>query len=464
MFNIDEIYSVSDFLALCKKNIEDNIPTCWLRGEISNLSRPASGHWYFSIKDNRGQINCALFRLNQRHIKFDLEHGMEVIIRAAPSLYEARGDFQLIVEHIEPVGVGNLQLAFEQLKEKLAKEGLFDTQNKKPLPKKPSVIGVVSSSTGSVIQDIIKVLKNRYPFTQIRLYDSLVQGESASQNLIRALNSADQNKQCDVIILARGGGSLEDLWAFNEEPLAREIFHANTPIISAVGHETDTTIADFVSDARAPTPSAAAMMATPDRQELLAKSEQLHSRLIKASRQHINLYQHQLQRYHLTSPAQQIYTLFQQIDGLFAQLSHKIHLLVHQKNTTLNSWVERLKKQSPITRIQNKKQATAVAKLRLLQSTNNTLNQHQNQLVFLVERLHRSVRHDLEKHNNSLRSYANALDHLSPLKTLSRGYSLTTDTHNKLILSVCDIKIGTKITTTLTDGTIDSTIDKIDKN
>ena len=464
MFNIDEIYSVSDFLALCKKNIENTIPTCWLRGEISNVSRPASGHWYFSIKDNRGQIKCALFRLNQRHIKFDLEHGMEVIIRAAPSLYEARGDFQLIVEHIEPVGVGNLQLAFEQLKEKLAKEGLFDAKYKKPLPQRPRVIGVVSSSTGSVIQDIIKVLKNRYPFTQIRLYDSLVQGESASQNLIRALNNADQSKQCDVIILARGGGSLEDLWAFNEESLAREIFHANTPIISAVGHETDTTIADFVSDVRTPTPSAAAMIATPDRHELLTKSEQLHARLIKASRQHIDFYQHQLQSYHLTSPAQKIYTLFQQIDGLFSQLSHKTHLLIHQQNSLLGFWLERLKKQSPIARIQDKKQATEVAKLRLLQSTNNSLNRHQNQLISLIERLHRGVRHNLEKNNNSIRTYAKALDHLSPLKTLSRGYSLTTDTHNKLILSVCDIKIGAKITTTLTDGTIDSTINNIDKN
>ncbi|HBN57682.1 MAG TPA: exodeoxyribonuclease VII large subunit, partial [Gammaproteobacteria bacterium] len=302
MFNIDEIYTVSNFLSLCNKTIENNIPTCWLQGEISNLSRPASGHWYFSLKDNRGQIRCALFRLNQRNIKFNPENGLEVLVRAAPTLYEARGDFQLIIQHVEPVGVGNLQLAFEQLKTKLKDEGLFDAQYKKPLPAKVNTIGVISSSNGAVIRDIIKVLNKRYPFAEILLFDSVVQGEGSAEKLTQAIKAADLSNRCDVLIVARGGGSLEDLWAFNEEVLARAIFAAKTPIISAVGHETDTTIADFVADVRAPTPSAAAMLATPDRLELLNKLNKLSNNLTQLSQQGLERYQSQLQQLSLSTP------------------------------------------------------------------------------------------------------------------------------------------------------------------
>jgi exodeoxyribonuclease VII large subunit len=298
MFNFDEIYSVSNFLSLCNKTIED-IPICWLQGEISNLSRPASGHWYFSIKDENGQIRCALFRLSQRNIKFNPENGMEILVQAAPTLYQARGDFQLIVRHIEVVGVGNLQVAFEQLKTKLRNEGLFDAQQKKPLPTKIDTIGVISSSNGAVIQDIIKVLNKRYPFAEILLFDCVVQGEGSAEKLSQAIYAADKSKRCDVLILARGGGSLEDLWAFNEAVLARAIFSAKTPIISAVGHETDTTIADFVADIRAPTPSAAAMMATPDKLELLLKLSELHANLRQCSEQILNNYRQKLKQFNL---------------------------------------------------------------------------------------------------------------------------------------------------------------------
>ena len=264
MFNIDEIYSVSDYIKLCKNAIEKNIPQCFVQGEISNLSMPSSGHWYFSLKDKNSQVRCAFFRLNQRKIKFTPENGMSVIIRGATTLYPQRGDFQLIIQQMEPAGIGNLQLAFDQLKNKLRLEGLFDSANKKEIPSFPTKIGVISSSTGAVIKDIIKVLNSRYPLAKILLYDTVVQGENAHLKIIKALRAADRSKNCDVIILARGGGSLEDLWAFNEEELAREIYQCSTPIISSIGHETDTTIADFVSDLRAPTPSAAAMSATPD--------------------------------------------------------------------------------------------------------------------------------------------------------------------------------------------------------
>ncbi len=269
MFNIEEIYSVSDYIRLCKNSIEKNIPQCFVQGEISNLSKPSSGHWYFTLKDENGQVKCEFFRLNQRKIKFSPENGMSVIIRGATTLYPQRGDFQLIVQQMEPEGVGNLQLAFDQLKNKLRLEGLFAPESKKEIPAFPNTIGVISSSTGSVIKDIIKVLKSRYPLAKILLYDTIVQGENAYQKIINALKAADQQKNCDVLILARGGGSLEDLWAFNEEDLARAIFDCSTPVISSIGHETDTTIADFVADLRAPTPSAAAVSATPDLNTIL---------------------------------------------------------------------------------------------------------------------------------------------------------------------------------------------------
>ncbi len=255
------------------------MPHCFIQGEISNLSKPSSGHWYFSLKDSSGQIRCAFFRLNQRKVQFNPENGMSVIIRGAPTLYEQRGDFQLIVQQMEPAGIGNLQLAFDQLKNKLRIEGLFELENKKDLPLYPKKIGVISSSTGSVIKDIIKVLNSRYPFAEILLYDTVVQGENAHKKIVKALQAADSQKNCDVLILARGGGSLEDLWAFNEEELAREIFKCSTPIISSIGHETDTTIADFVADVRAPTPSAAAVSATPDRNVLIYKASKLRKNL-----------------------------------------------------------------------------------------------------------------------------------------------------------------------------------------
>jgi exodeoxyribonuclease VII large subunit len=197
-FNTDEIYSVSDFLSLCHSTIENNIPICWLRGEISNFSSPTSGHWYFSLKDKKGQVRCAMFRLSQRHIKFIPENGMEVLLQAAPTLYQARGDFQLIIRRIEPVGVGNLQAAFEQLKAKLRDEGLFDKQHKKILPVKVNTIGVVSSSNGAVIQDIIKVLNKRYPFAEILLSDCVVQGEGSAKKLAQAVQAADKYGHCDV--------------------------------------------------------------------------------------------------------------------------------------------------------------------------------------------------------------------------------------------------------------------------
>ena len=415
MFNIDEIYSVSDYIKLCKNAIEKNIPQCFVEGEISNLSMPSSGHWYFSLKDKNSQVRCAFFRLNQRKIKFTPENGMSVIIRGATTLYPQRGDFQLIIQQMEPAGIGNLQLAFDQLKNKLRLEGLFDSANKKEIPSFPTKIGVISSSTGAVIKDIIKVLNSRYPLAKILLYDTVVQGENAHLKIIKALRAADQSKNCDVIILARGGGSLEDLWAFNEEELAREIYQCSTPIISSIGHETDTTIADFVSDLRAPTPSAAAMSATPDLNTILYNASKLKKYLYDSIKQSIESKKNTLEllRLRIVNPSQQLLLNAQKLDEL------EIRLL--KQNKTL---------------IDDNKEKLKLSFSQLLTHSQNFIKLRQNELS----------------------NYGNSLNLLSPLNTLSRGYTMTQDNRGSIITSVKRIKLNEVISTKFHDGKVTSKV------
>ena len=415
MFNIDEIYSVSDYIKLCKNAIEKNIPQCFVQGEISNLSMPSSGHWYFSLKDKNSQVRCAFFRLNQRKIKFTPENGMSVIIRGATTLYPQRGDFQLIIQQMEPAGIGNLQLAFDQLKNKLRLEGLFDSANKKEIPSFPTKIGVISSSTGAVIKDIIKVLNSRYPLAKILLYDTVVQGENAHLKIIKALRAADRSKNCDVIILARGGGSLEDLWAFNEEELAREIYQCSTPIISSIGHETDTTIADFVSDLRAPTPSAAAMSATPDLNTILYNASKLKKYLYDSIKQSIESKKNilELLRLRIVNPSQQLHLNAQKLDEL------EIRLL--KQNKTL---------------IDDNKEKLKLSFSQLLTHSQNFIKLRQNELS----------------------NYGNSLNLLSPLNTLSRGYTMTQDNRGSIITSVKRIKLNEVISTKFHDGKVTSKV------
>lgn len=466
MFNLDEIYSVSNFLSLCNKTVENNIPTCWLQGEISNLARPASGHWYFSLKDNKAQVRCALFRLNQRNIKFTPENGMEILVRAAPTLYEARGDFQLIVQQIEPVGVGNLNLAFEQLKSKLTDEGLFDPSHKKILPTQVNTIGVISSSTGSVIQDIIKVLNKRYPFADILLFDSIVQGQAAAAKIEQAIIAADNSQRCDVLIIARGGGSLEDLWAFNEESLARIIYHTKTPIISAIGHETDTTIADFVADVRAPTPSAAAMLATPDKLELLSRVAKLSSLL----RQQINQNQQRQQAYleqlklRIITPDRQLNYLSQQLDYLSHRLGNIVTSIVDSQKFKLGSLSSNLKQHSPEAQIKHAITLNQLSAKRLNQQISQLIQHHKQTLVQLNIRLKNATRQLINQQKNQLANHAYALEHLSPLSTLSRGYSITTNTKQQVLTLTTQTQSGQTIQTRLSDGVIYSKVEKIEKN
>ncbi len=415
MFNIEEIYSVSDYINLCKNTIEKNIPQCFVQGEISNLSKPSSGHWYFTLKDKNGQVRCAFFRLNQRKIKFSPENGMSVIIRGATTLYPQRGDFQLIIQQMEPAGIGNLQLAFDQLKNKLRLEGLFDSENKKEIPSFPNNIGVISSATGAVIRDIIKVLKLRYPLAQILLYDTIVQGESAHKKIIKALESADRSKNCDVIILARGGGSLEDLWAFNEEDLARSIYACSTPIISSIGHETDTTIADFVSDLRAPTPSAAAVAATPDINTILYNASKLKQYLYDSIKQSIESKKATLAllKLKIIDPSQQLFLNAQKLDEY---------------------------------------------ELRLLKINKSVVNNHKENLKQLASQMEMLFENCMKMNQNALSNYGNSLNLLSPLNTLSRGYTITQDKEGKIITSIKKIKENELIFSKFHDGKVTSKV------
>ncbi|SMN10881.1 Exodeoxyribonuclease VII large subunit [uncultured Candidatus Thioglobus sp.] len=391
---------------------------------------------------------------------------MEILLHAAPTLYEARGDFQLIVRHIEPIGVGSLQTAFEQLKNKLSKEGLFDSQHKKTLPTKVNTIGVISSSSGAVIQDIIRVLNKRYPFAKVLLFDSVVQGEGSAEKLKQALEAADQSAQCDVLILARGGGSLEDLWAFNEEVLVRAIFATNTPIISAIGHETDTTIADFVADVRAPTPSAAAMMAVPDRLELLAKLNKLYANLQQQTRQILGSHQAQLNQLSLRIPSQnrQLNVLSQRLDGLSVRLNYQARMLVKLNQGKLSTLLEQLKQRSPSANILHKQQLNNLAKTQLQNNIQRSVIQHQANLSNLNQQLDSSAHNILKQYKHQLSTQVKGLEHLSPLGTLSRGYSISMLSNNQVLNSISKVKIGMSISTRLSDGKIHSKIEKIEKN
>ena len=415
MFDIDEIYSVSNFVRLCKNSIEKHIPQSFVQGEISNLSKPSSGHWYFSLKDENSQIRCAFFRLNQRKVQFKPENGMSVIIRGVTTLYPQRGDFQLIVQQMEPAGVGNLQLAFEQLKNKLRLEGLFDSDNKKDLPIYPEKIGVISSSTGSVIRDIIEVLKSRYPLSKILLYDTIVQGENAHHKIIKAIKAADNQKTCDVLILARGGGSLEDLWAFNEEELARAIFDCSTPIISSIGHETDTTIADFVADVRAPTPSAAAVSATPDVSAILYNASKLRKYLLESIKQSVqsNKYSLALLKQRIIDPSQQLLLNAQKLDDL---------------------------------------------ELRLIRTNKHLIEENKRKLKLLISQLKNYSENFLKLQKNQLTNRASVLSLLSPLNTLSRGYTITQNSKGEIVTSQTQINSEELIVTQFNDGKVCSKV------
>jgi exodeoxyribonuclease VII large subunit len=346
-----EIVSVSALVALIQELVEDNFVEVLVRGEISNLSRPASGHSYFTLKDRRAQLRCAMFRSSARAVKFSPENGMEVICHGRISLYPQRGDLQLIIDGMEPEGVGGLQLAFEQLKEKLQREGLFDDVHKRSLPEFPQTIGVVTSPTGAAVRDILNILRRRSTGLRVLLRPSLVQGAGAASEIARAIAELNQEASADVLIVGRGGGSLEDLWAFNEELVARAIAGSKIPVISAVGHETDISIADFVADLRAPTPSAAAELVVKNRLELELHLDQLSLRLGSLMQARLRLVRDRL--YHLEkrlrSPQEMLRLQRIQLDKATDALRHAKNLYMEKRRSSLQSLVGQLDMLSPLS-------------------------------------------------------------------------------------------------------------------
>lgn len=313
-----EIYTIARLNQDVRLLIESGIGSVWIEAELSNFSIPSSGHWYFSLKDSRAQVRCAMFKGANNKLNFKPKDGDSLLVRAKVSLYEPRGDFQLIVEHMELAGSGALQIAFEKLKAKLAAEGLFDEEHKKEFPELPSCIGVVTSSTGAAIHDILTVLKRRFAAIPVIIYPSMVQGEGAAATIATAIKTANERKECDVLIVARGGGSLEDLWCFNEEIVARAIFTSKLPIVTGIGHEVDVTIADFVADYRAPTPSAAAEFISPNIEEYFDLLINLKQRLIHFIK---NTFRYYAQHIHhlskrLQHPGRKLQQQAQQLDYL----------------------------------------------------------------------------------------------------------------------------------------------------
>jgi len=345
------ILTVTQLTSQIKNLIEGNFPDVWVLGEISNLSVPQSGHAYFTLKDEQSQIRAVLFRSSQRHIKFTLQHGMQVVCRGRVGVYEPRGEYQLVLEYIEPKGVGALQLAFEQLKARLGKEGLFDPGHKKPLPLLPRRIGIVTSPTGAAIHDILRVIKRRHPKIQTLIYPVPVQGAEAAPAVVEAIHYFNRERNVDVMIIGRGGGSLEDLWAFNEEIVARAIYESRIPVISAVGHETDFTIADFSADLRAPTPSAAAEMVVESEERLHERVAALETVLIRNIRQKIELLRVSFRESMriLGDPRRQVERYAQRIDELIGRLSTGLSHHLRRDRALLMSMTAALEHLNPLS-------------------------------------------------------------------------------------------------------------------
>lgn len=412
--------------------MEDAFSLVWIKGELSNVAIPRSGHIYFTLKDESAQIRCAMFKGSNRRLDFTPTDGMAVLVKASVSIYVERGDYQLIVTHMEKWGIGQLQQAFEALKLKLQKQGFFDPARKKPLPRFPQHIGIITSPTGAAIQDILSVLKRRYPIAQVTIFPTQVQGKAATQAIVHAIQRAN-GCDLDVIILARGGGSLEDLWCFNEEAVACSIFACQIPIVSGVGHETDFTIADFVADHRAPTPSVAAETVTPDSLEVIQLFEHYKQRLYQAIERHLQHASLKLDRLEkqLVHPKRHLEQNKLLCDHLTQRLVAAIHKQCAQAQYILYPLSLRLKNQHPRLKI----------------------DQLKTRFDLLAQQQNRAMKQLLQLSNHRLAQVSNALQTISPLATLSRGYAIVMDHQQQhVIRKAGDLKVDQEVEVKLGEG------------
>ncbi len=439
-----DIYTVSRLNGEVRRLLEQGFARVWLEGELSNVARPTSGHLYFSLKDAGAQIRGAMFRNRNQALRFKPEEGVQVLVRARVSLYEPRGDYQLIVDHMELAGDGVLQRAFEELKQKLAAEGLFDAAAKQELPELPQRIGVITSPTGAAVRDVLSVLKRRFPAIPVRIFPVAVQGKDAAGEIAAAIDSASSRADCDVLILTRGGGSLEDLWSFNEEPVARAIHRCRIPLVSAVGHEIDFTIADFVADRRAATPSAAAELVSPDQQEWLAHVQHLAVRLQQRLQQTRSESGQQLawlhQRLQQLHPGQALRQQAQHLDELERRSRLSISNTISYLQSSLQTQHASLGQHSPRTLI------------------------HEMDLRWrgLGRRLGMSVQTFMARLQQNLAVPSRALHAISPLATLERGYAIVRTPGGNVVRTAASVQPGDPVEARLAKGTLQCTVDRTD--
>ncbi len=432
-----QIFSVSELNRSVRHLLETQLPMLWVEGEISNFARPASGHWYLTLKDGQAQVRCAMFRNSNMRINFKPGNGTQVLVRGRVGLYEGRGDYQLIIEHMEEAGFGALQRQFDELKQKLASEGLFETAHKKPMPESVRHIAVITSPTGAAVKDILSVLKRRFPSIKVSILPTAVQGEQAAGQIVEAIENAQQHSQreaLDALIIGRGGGSLEDLWPFNEESVARAIYSCKIPIISAVGHEIDFTIADFVADLRAPTPSAAAELISPDGEDMLNQFEGFEVLLAEAMARKTHQLRQQVTNLHkrLQHPGRKLQEQAQHLDHLDIRLRRAINSKLQQQRYQMDNVQDKLSRVHPADAIVNRQQLIAE----------------------YLKRMSRGITQQLETKKSKTAQAMHLLDTVSPLKTLGRGYSIIRDNQGAVVKTVGAVNAGDNLKSQVADGEI----------
>jgi exodeoxyribonuclease VII large subunit len=435
------VYQVSDLVNEMRKLMETSYPEIWIEGELSSLSTPASGHLYFSLKDETSQLRCAMFRSRVSVNRYRAKAGDLVRVRAKISVYPARGDLQCIVQYIEDAGEGMLQRRFEDLQIKLNEEGLFNADHKLPIPSFARHIGLITSPTGAAVNDILSTLARRSPGIPVTLYPAVVQGETAAASLIQAISNAVAHKRCDVIILARGGGSLEDLWCFNDEALARAIYQCPIPIVSAVGHEIDMSIADYVADLRAPTPTAAAELLSPDNKimlnQLLSVQQRLYNsigRYLEQQAQRVDSRYRQLQH-----PKSKILLNQKQLRATSGRLTNAMQSQFRTDKSRIDNQTGRLQTQQPLKRVLHQLKQTSV----------------------LTNRLRRAQSNSITQGRQKFESLGSQLQMVSPLATLQRGFSITRNQQDEIIRDARNNSLGDNVKIQLKSGSFQCEIQRI---
>lgn len=440
-----DIYTITRLNREVRSILETGFPLLWLEGELSNLACPASGHWYLTLKDSHAQVRCAMFRTRNRLLKFVPRNGMQVIVRAKIGLYEPRGEFQIIIEHMEEAGEGALRQQFEQLKNKLNQEGLFSSETKKKLPAVPKRIGVITSPSGAAIHDVLTTIKRRFASLNVIIYPVSVQGKPAAEEIAKIIKLVNKRNECDVLLLTRGGGSLEDLWSFNEEVVARAIYNSNIPLISAVGHDVDFTISDFVADVRAATPTAAAELVSPDVNHWLLQIGTLQKRLNRQILNTIKSKQTSVEQHarNIVHPSRYIEETSQRLDEILYRLKNTMKTQLSDYRLDLSHLHTRCNATNPSQSISSKKNKILELTLRLNSAQDQKINELKQRFIRCTS----------------------TLEAVSPLATLSRGYAYVQLTEsNAIVKDSMQLQNGDQVKTTLANGKFTATVTNIESN